>query len=487
MVSRDAALNDAQLAVLRWIDAGCPDGVFTGWAHRSSARMLAGRGLVRVRGHGATWSALIEPEGAYYLEHGHFRGASPTPRAPHRTRREPSRSIADAPTEAAVQDKTAQPDTDPAKAKPPKLGVSAQLIQALREVGQGGIIVDRNDLHTYRRRLARAERDRRIPSDHRVACEPVVVDGRHQTRFRLEPVPRWHVDALRIRTRKVRKHSTPAIDLDDSVSFQVSGTPRERALHLIDALVRGASKHGITVSVAHVEVDPGGYNRERRVRDDLAFHAEPDQVSLHFGQGIDKVSHEPTERELARARRGYLFPDFDDLPAEKLSIYLGDGRTAAFWSASWHDTDDHRLEEDLPRIIEEILFQLDHQVDAREAEERRRTEAERQLILRRQAWDEAKASATIAFRDAFLRDAMLQEARAFREATELRDYAAAITERAADLSHDEAAELLAWADSVREQAAKLDPTVDKKGRPTVPSPTIDDLAPFMGKHGRWRP
>ena len=71
MVAYDTPLNEAQLKVLRWINDGSPDGAFTGWAHRSSARMLAGRGLVHVRGHGTTWTASITPEGAYYLEHGH--------------------------------------------------------------------------------------------------------------------------------------------------------------------------------------------------------------------------------------------------------------------------------------------------------------------------------------------------------------------------------------------------------------------------------
>ena len=486
MVAYDTPLNEAQLKVLRWINDGSPDGAFTGWAHRSSARMLAGRGLVHVRGHGATWTASITPEGAYYLEHGHFRDSAPSRQNPHHARQTASKPSRKAPADVAARQESLQGDTHSAS-KPPKLGVSEQLIQALRGAGKAGIIVTGDNLGTYRRRLARAERDHRIPENHRVACEPVVEDGLHRTRFRLEPVQEWHVDALRIRTRKVRKRSKAAFDLDESDAFQVSGAPRERALLLVDALVRGTSKNGIAVSVAHVEVDPGGYNRERRLRHDLVFHAVPDQVSLHFSQGIDKVPHEPTEAEITRARRGYLFPDFDERPAEKLALYLGDGKTAVFWSANWHDTDDHRLEEDLPRIIEEILFQLDHQVAAREAEECRRVQAERQLVLRRQAWDEAKDAAVIAFRDKFLRDAMLREARAFREAVELRDYAAAVAERATALGDDERAALLEWANSVQEQAAKLDPIANKKGHPTVPSPTIDDLAPFMGTHGKWRP
>ena len=170
-----------------------------------------------------------------------------------------------------------------------------------------------------------------------------------------------------------------------------------------------------------------------------------------------------------------------------MELQIGDGKTAAFWSAAWRDSDRHRLEDDLPRIIEEILFQLDRRVGARAAEERRQIEAERQLAQRRKEWDDAQAAAVIAFKDAFLRDAMLREARRWREAEELRQYAAAISERAARLDEPDRTRLLDWVNDIREQATKLDPITTTRGRPTPPPPSMNDLQPFMGKHGIWRP
>lgn len=486
MVAHDAPLTDAQLKVLQWINDGCPEGVFADWAHRTSARALANRGLARVKGHGVNWTATIEPTGLYYLEHSSFPdkpSVSRWSRSAPKCRRAPRPVPAPAPItsgDGSTPGELTVPTTMP------KLGVAEQLIETLREAGKAGLAVAPDDLPTMRRRLARAERDNRIPTEHRVSCEPTMISGQHSATFRLQPIPRWQVAALRPRARTTGVHTEPATELDNSKSFQVSGQPRERALRLIDALVHGAQSHGVSVTAAQVQTQDR-YHRNAQVRDELVFAIEPDQVSLHFSQGIDRLPHEPTERELARARRGYLFPDFDEQPSETLELQLGDGKSAAFWSATWRDSDRHRLEDDLPKIVEEILFQLDQQVAARAAKERRKVEAEQQLALRRNEWDDAHAAAVIAFGDEFLRDAMLREAHHWREAQRLRDYATAVGEQAARLDECDRMRLLDWADEIREQATKLDPTTTTRGQPTPPSPSINDLKPFMGKHGIWRP
>lgn len=58
-------LNSAQIAVLEWIKAGCPDGVYPegDFGHRISARALQSRGLVQVSGHGARWRAQLTERG----------------------------------------------------------------------------------------------------------------------------------------------------------------------------------------------------------------------------------------------------------------------------------------------------------------------------------------------------------------------------------------------------------------------------------------
>ncbi len=60
-------LNDAQLAVLRWIAEGSPPNVMEGYNHRLSAAALRSRDLVRISGRGRTWRAQITPDGESLL------------------------------------------------------------------------------------------------------------------------------------------------------------------------------------------------------------------------------------------------------------------------------------------------------------------------------------------------------------------------------------------------------------------------------------
>jgi hypothetical protein len=62
------ALNEAQVAVLRWIAAGSPSGVMEGYAHRVSASALRTRDLVRISGRGPSWRAELTERGREQLE-----------------------------------------------------------------------------------------------------------------------------------------------------------------------------------------------------------------------------------------------------------------------------------------------------------------------------------------------------------------------------------------------------------------------------------
>jgi hypothetical protein len=61
-------LNDAQLAVLRWIAEDSPENVMEGYSHRLSAAALRSRDLVRISGRGRTWRAQITPAGRTHLD-----------------------------------------------------------------------------------------------------------------------------------------------------------------------------------------------------------------------------------------------------------------------------------------------------------------------------------------------------------------------------------------------------------------------------------
>lgn len=63
-------LTDGQQEVLNWIKDGCPDGVYPkdSYVHRGTARGLHNRDLVRVSGHGATWTAVPTERGMIWPE-----------------------------------------------------------------------------------------------------------------------------------------------------------------------------------------------------------------------------------------------------------------------------------------------------------------------------------------------------------------------------------------------------------------------------------
>lgn len=112
-------LNEVQLAVLRWVADDRPAGIYDeGFAHRITARALKRRGLVKVRGHGETWTAAIRDGGQFYLEHGRYETDEATVTAPPPTKvtqaKSPKQSGA-RPREARTNDAPETPEPTPPK------------------------------------------------------------------------------------------------------------------------------------------------------------------------------------------------------------------------------------------------------------------------------------------------------------------------------------------------------------------------------------
>lgn len=67
----DLNLNEAQLAVLRWIAAGCDMEHPPTPAFKQSAISLRDRGLIELDRRKGHWTASLDPKGRFYLDHGH--------------------------------------------------------------------------------------------------------------------------------------------------------------------------------------------------------------------------------------------------------------------------------------------------------------------------------------------------------------------------------------------------------------------------------
>jgi|GEM_PF-3491566 len=482
MSARGVPLNSIQLEVLQWVSDGCPPGIYEDWSHRISARALDSRRLIRVSGHGSGWAASIEPDGVYYLEHGEYpteevlHPAPPPPVAPPIL-------ISSAPGTASNQPPEPAPQESRTQIRKP--GVTERFVEELVDAGSAGVEIPMDKIHLLRRRVANAESSGRIPEGMQIAVHPFRHGDEHGAHVRLQHLPRWFRQVQRSRRRGIAEHSAPAAELDGSEKFQVQGKARERALRLVDALVKGGESEGIAVRAAlAVRIDDGRRYVEVH-RDEVVFSVGTDVIRAWFVQKTLQVQHEPTLRELARARRGYLFPDFDDVPDENLTFMLDD-RSVNMWASSWADSDEQRLEQMLPRILEEVLFRVDAAVARRAAESRREEARARALELRREEWDRAREDAVDAFQRQFLITRMLDQAVAWQQAVLLQNYADAVRRHAQDQKDTEYTAAMDWAEQIESHADHINP-LPASTAPTPPEPTKKDLGPFMGEHGPYRP
>ena len=302
------------------------------------------------------------------------------------------------------------------------------------------------------------------------------------TEIVLEPLPAWQTAVLDpLPVAQVLRDPTDVVSrLENSQEFGVVGGPRERALRLVDALVVGGREYGMTVSVSR----RGPSRRDRYARggvqtDTVQFRLEGVDFVLRFKQAILQEPHKPTERELARARRGHVFPDFDDVPDQYLEIEL-EGEGGEFWASRWKDSDDHQLEDDLAQIIEEIRMRHGNLLQ-REDEERKRQEE------RRRNWEIARDKAVEKYRQHFVREAIRTERVRWSEAEGLRRYAEAVRNRASRAEGEERARVLAWAEQIERMADRIDPLAADTLVPQIPEPGPQDLQPFMGSWSSYGP
>ncbi|WP_353510577.1 excisionase [Intrasporangium sp.] len=103
-------LNDAQRTMLTWLAAGPADGQATN-SQRVTARALATRRLVKIKGRGSTWRAELTAAGRHYLENGDYPAGHH-----HGTERKPSPDLVPAPPKrhSTVDKRAAKAKSEPA-------------------------------------------------------------------------------------------------------------------------------------------------------------------------------------------------------------------------------------------------------------------------------------------------------------------------------------------------------------------------------------
>ncbi|MGO2747366.1 hypothetical protein [Microbacterium sp.] len=346
----------------------------------------------------------------------------------------------------------------------------------LCEAPDGTLVVDSEEQSRFRQLAGLAKRRGRIPDEWETTFSRREEGRTVRLAVRLGPLPEWQTRVLEpipVPARLTDPNDvTQALSVSDT--FTVEGNARERALRLMQALVDAARTEGFSVrAIIGKKLHWSGDVR----RDEVEFVSGAHRFQLWFRQPIDRLPHEPSERETARAKRRYLFPDFDEVPSENLTLNL-EGQGEQFWASSWSDTapekEGLRLEDHLAQVLEEMKLRCIQLTEAQEEADRIHDEKERQ-----RRHDEALARAS--FRAESLTEAMHEQAEEWQEARRLRAYASAIRPSIeAGQGRNESA--LAWASEIEQEADRIDPVPHGARAPHVPEPSCSQLQEHMPSH-----
>lgn len=417
---RDAPLSTRQLQVLRWIEEGCPDGVWSNFSYKTTAYALSARGLAVVAKSRKRWTATITEEGAFYLANGRYL------------------SDVGGPAEEIADQRTLTPDGE-------DTGLAKQLAREL--ISGDGVVVVRTPSSSQRARYRRAI--------HRLIVRRQVPDGyvlRHTGRdfgdltirlIKAEANERQPGPPPRITVPGDADAISPAVKtLADAARLAITSEALNRALRILQAIadqcaVRGwslepqpADKCGLRVSTSERTFDLNLTEEmvDREVPDDEQMEAAP--------YGWQRIP-----LKVAKVGSGRLTLWLDEPYARK----------------SWSDRRRWTLDDKLGAAFSEMERRV---VEA--AEQRR--EREDDLLRRQEAWDAAVPAAQESYIVDLNRRRLLEQAAQHAQAQALRDYARAL-QAIADSADgpDHAAGIHRWAEWAVDEADRVDPINDVQG------------------------
>ncbi|WP_156156734.1 hypothetical protein [Microbacterium azadirachtae] len=308
----DLNLNEAQLAVLRWIADGCDMEHPPSPNFKQSAISLRDRGLIELDRRKGHWTASLDPKGQFYLDHGHHPQA-PAPPDTATVRKQKTASSADAAqstpegASSATADSTDNGAMAATSAKPP---VKIETIPMPTEIGRAHPAI--RELVKYRKRLD-------VPDEqHRRAL--LILHALVQESLRRG----WTV--------------TPQLSTMTPATYY---TTRKRDW-------------------------PSG--------DLFLIDAGHDPAAIRLRMKTRRVDHVLTEKEREDKQRGrYSYPPkYDYVDTDKMRLEVGAGR---YGSLVLEDTVATRIEDKLLRALERVQQLSDDAVARAEAQRLREIEA----------------------------------------------------------------------------------------------------------------
>ena len=467
-------MNEAQVAVLRWIAAGSPAGVMEGYTHRISASALRTRDLVRISGRGKTWRAELTDRGREQLERlerelssratDGRNGGVPAPA--QLTRRAEPRAAAVPTPRPKPLSKTEQLVAD-------VLAAGGRLTLP-DETARGGV--------NWRQRAYAAQRHGKVPAGKRLSVswtnagfEIELLDGETGNEFGAEAVP--------VPARLSKYHPVAREFRDRTNLHEVSRKALPRVLRNVHALAKEAERRGHQLACVRVREDSYGRSEWKPSQHgQLVFTINGHELNVRLwekGAGLRGPYERQRKRWQEDREKPYRLMLFLDRPKPYDSGATGELNIEVLgWShgrqTKWGDRQRWTLEDRLPQLMRELETQ------AVEAEERRLAK-EREEAERRRQWKAAMEHARIRLIEDHRREVLRRRVTAWTEADAIRAYCEAVEARhGADriAADPEAAQWLAFAREHADHAQRL------PRMPADPELTPDALKPYLGG---WSP
>lgn len=453
-MAQRTTLTEQQVAVLRWVGEGCPDGVMPNLSHRVSSAALDKRGLVEVTGKRDTWSATITKAGQEYLD----AVDGPNPPVPRQA----------------------------------NLSVTEQLVQDVIDAG-GTLRLPRKryydkDAIDYERRARLAEAHGKVPAGKWLICvaagedlELRLIDATTEAREEAdqlvpleipERVGRYHPIARRFRDAKAR--------------HEVSRAQIPRMVKVAHVITREAERRGWKAKVPPAQSGEfGDHNWSPGQHGHMRLEMGEREYGLRFWEQGVKLRG-PWDEEVRRWRESTYFygnkpeGNYDSDATGELRIELIDQNR---WQrsgrqAQWADRKSWTMEERLPHLFRELEGRL---VDADRLEEQARivaeekAERERKVAeARRIEWERHIENARARLLEKQRAEILRRQAARWREANDLRAYRNKMEARFGEVE-----DTRRWIEWIDEFIDKLDPLTSPPTLPAAPEQSVDALQPFM--------
>lgn len=438
-------LSVIQCKVLKWVNDGCPGGIFEGYSHRIAARALADDRYISITGKGPTWTATITQLGVELL-----KSSSDSDANNHTHQSE---------ADLFIQNLTVAGGVLEVDGGYQHAAVNDALIREVMKsaLRPNGYKLEITSVGSWQRPKYEARWARHFPDD--VDERPVPVP---------DTVGKYHPVA------KVFRDSTKGVSKEHVA----------RAAKLLHALATESTARGYEVALpsSHRRTDSRGTTS---LDGDIAITIGTTTVPLEMRElppnGGSARPYMPKYN--SRNQSWTLVNNTDFVSTGRLQLELTQRYSTNGRRERFRDGKRQQLDSALPSILREIEIQ--HLENEWKREQARLKEEETQ-----RRWEAAMARARIRIQDHHKAQQLKIQADAWAEAGTLRKYVAALEAR---LSSEGDVELvnrgLAWLAWARDYIDANDPLLRPVEVPVLADYRDEDLVPFLdgwsphGPHG----